>query len=101
MLLRSDQKKELTAKAVAGSIFANEQETANSLAQLAAREILVPIGTQPSVSYRYQPNAEMDRSLGRAADLYRQYLIPITHLIHSKSKTKVQEFADAFKIRKD
>ena len=37
----------------------------------------------------------------RVAVLYRQCLIPITNLIHSKAKSRMQEFADAFKIRKD
>jgi hypothetical protein len=37
----------------------------------------------------------------RLAELYSKYLIPVTHLIHSKPQTRVREFADAFKLRKE
>jgi hypothetical protein len=35
------------------------------------------------------------------ADVYARYLVPVTNLIHAKPKSRVQEFADAFKLRKD
>ena len=37
----------------------------------------------------------------RVAELYARYLIPVTQLIHAKPLTRVQEFADAFKLKKD
>ena len=36
----------------------------------------------------------------RLTKIYSQYLIPVTNLIHSKPQTKVQKFADAFKLRR-
>jgi hypothetical protein len=39
---------------------------------------------------------------GRAVELYSRQLVPVTHLIHSKPRpARVQEFAEAFRLRKD
>lgn len=35
------------------------------------------------------------------AVIYAKHLGPITNLIHTKPKNRVQEFADAFRLRKD
>lgn len=35
------------------------------------------------------------------ADLYARHLVDITHLIHSRLERKAQQFADAFRLRKD
>ena len=39
--------------------------------------------------------------VGQVADLYSRYLVPVTNLIHTKKTSRIQEFADAFRIRKD
>lgn len=102
LLLCANPAKEWSAQAVAQSIYVSEQETAHLLTQLAAQDILICSETEASVTYRYQPKSpEMAQTISRAAGLYRQYLIPVTNLIHSKPKMRVQKFADAFKIRKD
>lgn len=52
--------------------------------------------------YVYRPaTAELDAMVARVDDLYRQYLIPVTHLIHAKPKPSIEAFADAFRLRKD
>lgn len=58
--------------------------------------------TADDLSYRYDPHTqEMQNMMERIVELYARYLVPVTHLIHSKSKSRVQEFAEAFRIRKD
>jgi hypothetical protein len=58
--------------------------------------------TAHDLSYHYDPHTqEMRNMMERIVELYARYLVPVTHLIHSKSKSRVQEFADAFRIRKD
>ena len=53
-------------------------------------------------SYRYQPSSEELRALiDQLADLYSRHLVEITMLIHSTLDRKAQQFADAFKWRKD
>jgi hypothetical protein len=39
--------------------------------------------------------------VNQVAACYAKYLIPVTNLIHTKPRTRVQEFADAFKLRKE
>jgi len=39
--------------------------------------------------------------LERTAEAYAKHLVPVTNLIHSKPKPRIQEFADAFRFRKD
>ncbi|HVK56816.1 MAG TPA: hypothetical protein VM532_17535 [Burkholderiales bacterium] len=53
-------------------------------------------------TYRYQPSLEnAEAMIDRLAQLYATHLIPITNLIHSKPSRRIQEFADAFNLRKD
>jgi len=100
LMLWSDPSKEWNAKTLAQKVYTSEPEMNRLLAQLVSRDILV--ATPTPVLYRFQPKTQdLKRIISQAAGLYRQYLIPITHIIHSKSKSRIQEFADAFKIRKD
>ena len=51
--------------------------------------------------YRYRPNSkELKVMLDRLAEIYARHLVPVTNLIHSKPKSRIQEFADAFQLRK-
>lgn len=57
---------------------------------------------QEAVAYRYQPASELLRAtIDSLADFYARHLVEVTHLIHSKHDRKAQQFADAFKWRKD
>jgi hypothetical protein len=86
------------ADAVARHLYISEDETAALLNSLADRHILM---VEDGKLYRYGPDKpETDALIGLCAELYRQYLIPVTKIIHSKPK-RVQAFADAFRIRKD
>jgi hypothetical protein len=52
--------------------------------------------------YRYQPASEELRGkIDQLADLYARHLVDVTLLIHSSLDRKAQQFADAFKWRKD
>lgn len=86
------------AAAVARHLYISEPETAALLHHLVERHMVV---AEPGGLYRYGPDTpETDAMIGQCADLYRQYLIPVTKILHSKPK-RVQAFADAFRIRKD
>lgn len=86
------------ADAVARHLYISEAETGALLSVLADRHILA---VEDGGLYRYKPETpETDALIAQCAELYRQYLIPVTKIIHSKPK-RVQAFADAFRIRKD
>jgi hypothetical protein len=53
-------------------------------------------------AYRYLPASnKLREQIDLIAAIYPKNVVEITNLIHSSSKNKVQQFADAFKLRKD
>jgi hypothetical protein len=101
LLLRSDPAKAWSAADLAQRLYIGEPETAQLLAQLLARELLAVTGSTPLV-YSYRPKtADLEQMVDRLAKVYAKYLVPVTHLVHSKPRSRIQEFSDAFWIRKD
>jgi hypothetical protein len=101
LLLRGDPSREWNAAALAKRLYISEEQTRAELARLYMEGFLTVSG-EASPLYAYQPTStELQRTIDRLADIYSKHLVPVTNLIHSKPKTRVQEFADAFKLRKD
>lgn len=51
--------------------------------------------------YRYRPaNGELREMVDRLAYYYAQHLVPISNLVHAKSRSRIQEFSRAFKLGK-
>jgi len=101
LLLRSRAEEQWTIQALASRLYISEEQTAELLSYLCAQGIAACMEGQPP-EYRYQPSsAELREMLDRVAEIYSKHLVPITNLIHSKPKARIQEFADAFKLRKD
>ena len=87
-------------RAVAKRLYIDDEQAGKVLARLREKELLVPSGQ--SLAYRYEPGSPVLRQMvDRVAEIYSKHLVPVTNLIHSKPKSRVQEFADAFKFRKD
>jgi hypothetical protein len=102
LLLRADPHAEWSAADAAAKLYVEERDAAQLLSQLADRNILASIKVQSGLRYRYQPHSpEIAQAIDHAAEFYRAHLIPMTRFIHSKSKARLQQFADAFKLRKD
>jgi len=101
LLFYADPQKAWNTETIAHRLFISEAETIIILTRLWEQGFVV-LTSDPPQHYRYQPKSpEWQDMVTRMADQYRRYLVPITHLIHSKSKSRIQEFADAFRIRKD
>lgn len=102
ILMRADPAQEWNALSLARRLYIGETEAAELLSQLASQGFLSVGSASDAPLYRYAPRSpEFDPMIARVAGLYAQYLVPITHLIHSKPKSRIQKFADAFRIRKD
>lgn len=100
LLLRADPTCTWNAGTMAKRLYVSAEETAAVLEHLAAHGF-VTTPPDPPDSYHYHPvSNDVAHMVDQVADLYAKYLIPVTHLIHSKPRTRVQEFADAFKLRK-
>lgn len=99
LLLHKDPDKEWTAKALAHGLFIDESQASAIILRLFEQGFITETENE---FYCYQPKSpELADMVNQLADLYRRYLVPITNLIHTKSQSRVQEFANAFRIRKD
>ena len=101
LLLRENAQEKWDTATVARRLYISEQETADVLAHLWTQGFLaVNSGTPPL--YQYSPHSpELGQMVDKMAEVYAKHLVPVTNLIHSKPRTRIQEFADAFKLRKD
>ncbi len=100
LLIRSDSEVSWSVAALSGRLYIDENQTFELLRHLCAQQLVVSRG-EPTV-YQYQPiSRELRETVDRLAQAYSKQLVPVTNLIHSKPKTRVQKFADAFKFRKD
>lgn len=98
LMCRTNPQKAWSAAILARGLFIDESQTVLLLTRLSEQGFMVRSAT----GYHYQPKSpELASMVERLAELYKSYLLPITNLIHAKSKTRIQEFADAFRLRKD
>ncbi len=87
---------------MANRLYIDQKQTAELLARLDADGFVTAAAAEENPVYRYRPaTAHVHQMVESLADFYGKHLVPITNLIHSKPKNRVQEFADAFRIRKD
>jgi hypothetical protein len=99
LLMRTDAGTEWDAKAIANGLYIKESEGVKILSQLSEKGFITE--TQSEL-YKYSPfSPEAKQMIDKLASMYRQYLVPITHIIHYKAESRIQQFADAFRIKKD
>jgi hypothetical protein len=98
LLLRDNRTRGWTPKELAERIYLPEAVTAALLIHLESRGFLAADG----VSYRYTARSqEMARLIDQLAEAYAKYLVPVTDLVHRKSRRSLTGFADAFKFSKE
>ena len=101
LLLRRSPEGQWSVQALASRLYIEEKQTVELLTDLCAKGLATATASAPR-QYRYQPSStELREIVDRLDEMYSKHLVPITNLIHSKPKPRVQEFADAFKFRKD
>ncbi len=102
LLLRANPETEWNAEGLAERLYISETQTADILSRLCTQGFFISVDKGTHLAYRYQPGStELRQMVDRIADIYARHLVPVTNLIHSKAKSRVQEFADAFRLRKD
>ncbi|MGH7796118.1 MAG: hypothetical protein ACREQ2_14700 [Candidatus Binatia bacterium] len=100
LLLRNDREKDWSVGALAARLYIQEDQTAQLLSVLQAQGFVASKGSDPAL-YCYEPaSPELHAMLEGLAEIYAKHLVPVTNLIHSKPKPRIQEFADAFRLRK-
>lgn len=97
LLLRRYPSTTWTPGSVAQRLYISEGEATDLLTRLTYDGfVIVNEG-----SYHFGPqSADQRQMVDHVADAYSQHLIPITNMIHGKSR-RIREFSDAFKFRRD
>ena len=86
---------------MAKRLYIDPEET-RSILQGLVRKGFTAEDEPRSGAYRYQSRSEQqDELIGRAEALYRQQIVRISTLIHSKPSLAVRDFAAAFRFTKE
>jgi hypothetical protein len=101
LLLRNGAAAAWNADVLARRLYIGTRQAADLVEALHQGGFLTPIDDLPG-NYRYQPmHPSLHDIVDKLAQAYQADLIEITNLVHSASSKKVQQFADAFKWRRD
>jgi len=101
LLLRADPAQEWHGDTLAQRLYVRERSAQALLDDLCRAGMAAPCADAPGC-YQYQPGSpQLDARIAALAELYATHLVDVTHLIHSSLDRKAQQFADAFKLRKD
>jgi hypothetical protein len=98
LLLRADARQAWTAPRLAQRLYVPERTAVELLAQLRDAGVAAPAA---DAAVRFAPRPELADVLDRLAEAYAAHLMTVTDLIHSRVERRAQQFADAFRFRKD
>ena len=99
LLLRGNPEKGWVVDEVAQRLYIDRGQTADLMGRLSALGLITEEGGG-GPAYRYHPRSPGLKDLvDRLAETYVKYLVPVTNLIHAKPPAKVQQFADAFRLK--
>ncbi len=102
LLMRADPAQAWRRDALARRLYVREKTADGLLAELCMAGMAVRCAAPDADSYRYQPAEDgLRERIDRLADLYATHLVDVTLIIHSSLDRKAQQFADAFKWRKE
>lgn len=97
LLLRADPGQGWDAAALARRLYVPERTGAELVAQLRDGGV----ASDEAGTVRYAPSPELGDLLDRVAQAYATDLVTVTGLIHSRIDRRAQQFADAFRFRKE
>ncbi len=102
LLLRTDPGMGWDVPRLAARLYIPERQAAELLTALAAAGIARGEEQGETALFRYAPASdELRERLDALAQAYSANLVGVTDLIHSRIDKRAQQFADAFRLRKD
>lgn len=99
LLLRAEPERTWDAAQLARRLYVPERRGVELAAQL--RDSGIAAGVDDGGAVRYAPAAELAALLDGVAQAYAADLVTVSSLIHSRIDRRAQQFADAFRFRKD
>jgi len=100
LLLRGAPARAWTAADLARRLYIAEPAAAELLRSLAGAGIAQPSDNEGALTYG-PATPELSAMLDEVAHVYALDLVQVTDLIHSRVDRRAQQFADAFRWRKD
>lgn len=102
LLLRADPAQQWSREMLAGRLYTSERTAEALLDELCRSGMARACPAPQERCYCYAPGSEALRErVDGLAELYARHLVDVTNLIHSTLDRKAQQFADAFRLRKD
>lgn len=102
LLLRANPGQQWTGEMLAGRLYTSERTALGLLDELCRSGMAGPCPAPRENCYLYTPASdELRERIDRLAEVYARHLVDVTNLIHSTLDRKAQQFADAFRLRKD
>ena len=98
LLFRQNAGTALSIEIVANRLYLPAARAASIVDELRAARIVEGAG---DAGNRYAPAAELAPMLDLLAQRYRDNLVGVSALIHSRTSRTAHQFADAFRIRKE
>jgi hypothetical protein len=99
LLLRADPSQAWEASQLARRLYVPEPAGAELVQLLRASGIAAD--AEPAGCIRYQPQEGLSPLIDGVAEAYAHDLVEVTRLIHSRIDRRAQQFADAFRFRKE
>jgi hypothetical protein len=101
LLLRAERERAWTVASAARRLYLGEAQVRDLLAALTEAGIAQEVGPEAEgVCYR-PATPELAAMLDQLAQSYASNLVGVSSLIHSRVDKRAQQFADAFRWRKD
>jgi hypothetical protein len=102
LLLRTDPDVSWDVRRVAARLYVAERQAAEVLTALTVAGVAHGDDHGDTALFRYAPaTAELRERLDALAQAYSTNLVEVTDVIHSRVDKRAQQFADAFRVRKD
>jgi hypothetical protein len=102
LLLRAAPGQQWSGGMLAGRLYTSERTAESLLNELCRSGMAAPCPPPNAHCYCYAPATDVLRTrIDELAEHYARHLVDVTNLIHSTLDRKAQQFADAFRLRKD
>jgi hypothetical protein len=101
LLCRGNPTTEWTPDLVGKRLYISREQAQEVLSRLQSDGLLEVKPEEPTRYFYHPTSTDLKRRVDYLAEIYSKHLVPVTNVIHSKSKNRIQQFADAFKLRKE
>jgi hypothetical protein len=102
LLLRESPERKWTGDDVYRTVRSSERSVAQTLEELSRRGLLIMNPQASPPDFQFGPQSEtLKQTIDRLAHLYAERRVRIVEAIYSERISAVDEFAKAFRLRKD